>query len=77
MELTCNVNDPDCEDCNVQEQILVPQALLDPRVRVGMKLEELLGSQPPADEVSGQYYAVHLIQIFSGTNLCSIGFLFM
>lgn len=45
----------DCEDCNVQEQILVPQALLDPRVRVGMKLEELLGSQPPADEVSGHY----------------------
>lgn len=42
---------PDCEDCNVQEKILVPRTLLDPRVRVGMKLEELLGSQPSADEV--------------------------
>lgn len=42
---------PDCEDCNVQEQILIPRSLLDPQVRVGLKLEELLGSQPPADEV--------------------------
>lgn len=47
-----NVNDTDCEDCNVQEQILVPRTLLNPRVRVGMTLEELLGTQPAADEVS-------------------------
>jgi hypothetical protein len=36
----------------VQEQILVPRTLLDPRVRFGLNLEELLGSQPAADEVS-------------------------
>ena len=35
----------------MQEQILVPRTLLDPHVRVGLKLEDLMGSQPPADEV--------------------------
>ncbi|KAG0597929.1 hypothetical protein M758_12G031100 [Ceratodon purpureus] len=42
---------PGCDECNVKEQILVPRTLLDPRVRFGLKLEELLGSQPAADEV--------------------------
>lgn len=57
------VNDADCEECNVQEQILVPRTLLGPRVRVGLKLEELLGPQPPADEVGGHNQDIYLIQI--------------
>jgi hypothetical protein len=42
---------PGCEECNVQEQILVLRTLLDPWVCFGLKLEELLGSQPATDEV--------------------------
>lgn len=47
----------------MNEQILVPRTLLDPRVRFGLKLEELLGSQPAADEVGGQYQAKYLLRI--------------
>jgi len=64
VELIWIVNDIDYEDCNVQEQILVPRTLLDPQVRVGMKLEELLGLEPPADKVSGHNQVMQLLCIF-------------